>query len=181
MRNLKSFWFFWHPWHPWGRLSSGDIWVLRFVLKILLQWHHLADIFIFIKMISHVSGIILVPKIVILSIFIPRKLTITKIHHLIRLRFERFEHKKSQCAEKLFSLFMTRNTEYRLRIRYFFQYRGLPLTQFSLKRYTLTHFFINLHVSLGICVCWDISTLITLLSVPVLLNVLVWNYSKKLY
>ena len=100
MRNLKSFRFFWHPRHPWGRLSSGDIWVLRFVLKILLQWRHLADIFIFIKMISHVSFIILVPKIVILSLFIPRKLTITKIHHLIRLRFERSEHKKSQCGQK---------------------------------------------------------------------------------
>ena len=31
---LRSFRFFWHPWHPWGRLSSGDIWVLRFVSNI---------------------------------------------------------------------------------------------------------------------------------------------------
>ena len=44
---LRSFWFFWHPWHPWGRLSSGDIWVLRFVLNILLQWRRLADFFHF--------------------------------------------------------------------------------------------------------------------------------------
>ena len=38
---------FWHPWQPWGRLSSGDIWVLRFVLNILLQWRRLADFFYF--------------------------------------------------------------------------------------------------------------------------------------
>ena len=89
-----SFPFFWHPWHPWGRLSSGGICVLRIVLNILLQWRRLADFFIFIKMISHVSFIVLVPKIMILSLDIPRKLTIIKIHHLIRLRFERSEHKK---------------------------------------------------------------------------------------
>ena len=88
---------FWHPWHPWGRLSSGDIWVFRFVFNILLQWRHLPEIFIFIKMISHVTFIILANQIVILSLLIPTKLTITKIHHLIRLRFEQSEHKKSQC------------------------------------------------------------------------------------
>ena len=44
---LRSFRFFWHPWHPWGRLSSGDIWVLRFVLNILLQWRRLEDFFHF--------------------------------------------------------------------------------------------------------------------------------------
>ena len=44
---LMSFWFFWHPWHPWGWLSSWDIWVLRYVLNILLQWHRLADFFHF--------------------------------------------------------------------------------------------------------------------------------------
>ena len=44
--------------------------------------------FHFSKMISHVSFMIWVPKIVIKSLFIPSKLTITKIHHLIRLRFE---------------------------------------------------------------------------------------------
>ena len=43
--NLRSFRFFWHPWHPWGWLSSGDIWVLRFVLNILLKWRRLADFF----------------------------------------------------------------------------------------------------------------------------------------
>ena len=95
---LRSFRFFWHPWHPWGRLSSGDIWVLRFVLNILLQWRHLADFFIFIKMISHISFMIWVLKIVILSLLKPKKVTITKIHHLIRLRFEQSEHKKSQCV-----------------------------------------------------------------------------------
>ena len=64
----------------------------------LLQWRHLAEIFIFIKMISHISFIILVNQIVFLSPLIPTKLTITKIHHLISSRFERSEHKKSQCA-----------------------------------------------------------------------------------
>ena len=93
----RSFWFFWHPWHPWGWFSSGDIWVLRFVLNILLQWHHMAEILIFIKIISHVSFIILVHQIMILSLLIPTKLTINKIHHLICLRFERSELKKSQC------------------------------------------------------------------------------------
>ena len=44
-------------------------------------------------MISHVSFIILVHQIVILSLLTPTKLTITKIHHLIRLIFERSEHK----------------------------------------------------------------------------------------
>ena len=33
-----------------------------------------------------------------LSLLIPTKVTITKIHHLISSRFERSEHKKSQCA-----------------------------------------------------------------------------------
>ena len=64
----------------------------------MLQWRHLAEIFIFIKMIYHVSFIILVHQIVILSLLISIKLTITKIHHLISLRFERSELKKSQCA-----------------------------------------------------------------------------------
>ena len=95
---LKSYQFFWHPWHPWERLSSGDIWVLRFVLNILLTWRHLVEIFIFIKMIYHVSFIILVHHIVIFSLLISIKLIITKIHHLISLRFERSELKKSQCA-----------------------------------------------------------------------------------
>ena len=71
----------------------------------LLQWRHLAEIFIFIKMISHISFIILVNQIVFLSLLIPTKLTITKIHHLISSRFERSEHKKSQCAHVLFGLF----------------------------------------------------------------------------
>ena len=102
MRNLQSFRFFWHPWHPWGRLSSGDIWVLRFVLNILLQRCHLAEIFIFIKMISHVHFIILVHQTVILSLLILTKLTIDKIHHLIRLRFEQSELKKSQCAPRYY-------------------------------------------------------------------------------
>ena len=53
--------------------------------------------FIFIKVISHVTFIILANQIVILSLLIPTKLTITKVHHLIRLRFEWSEHKKSQC------------------------------------------------------------------------------------
>ena len=97
MWNLRSFRFFWHPWHPWERLSSGDIWVLRFVLNILLTWRHLVEIFIFIKMIYHVSFIILVHQIVIFSLLISIKLIITKIHHLISLRFERSELKKSQC------------------------------------------------------------------------------------
>ena len=67
--------------------------------KKLLQWRHLAEIFIFIKMISHVSFISLVHQIVIMSLLISIKLTITKIHHLIWLRFGRSEHKKSQCAQ----------------------------------------------------------------------------------
>ena len=69
-------------------------------MNILVQWRHLAEIFIFIKMISHVRFIILVHQIVILVLLIPTKLTITKIHHLIRMRFERSEHKKSQCARE---------------------------------------------------------------------------------
>ena len=95
---LRSFRFFWYPWHPWGRLSSGDIWVLRFVLNILLQRRHLVEIFIYIKMISHVHFIILVHQTVILSLLILTKLTIDKIHHLIRLRFEQSELKKPQCV-----------------------------------------------------------------------------------
>ena len=90
--TLRSYQFFWHPWHPWGWLSSGDTWVLN----ISLQWHYLAEILSFIKMIFHVSFIILVLKIVILSVAIATKLTISKINHLIRLRFEQSEHKKSQ-------------------------------------------------------------------------------------
>ena len=38
----------------------------------------------------------------ILSLLIPKKVAITKIHHLIRLRFERSEHKKSQCDFTIF-------------------------------------------------------------------------------
>ena len=90
--TLRYFQFFWHPWHPWGWLSSGDTWVLN----ISLQWHYLAEILSFIKMIFHVSFIILVLKIVSLSVAIATKLTISKINHLIRLRFEQSEHKKSQ-------------------------------------------------------------------------------------
>ena len=95
---LRSFRFFWYPWHPWGRLSSGDIWVLRFVLIILLQWRRLADFFIYIKMLSHITFMLRSFDFVILSLLIPKKVTITKIHHLIRLNFEQSEHKKSQCA-----------------------------------------------------------------------------------
>ena len=95
---LESFQFFWHPWHTWGRLSSGDIWVLRFVLIILLQWRRLADFFTSIKMISHITFMLRSIDLVILSLIIPKKVTITKIHHLIRLNFERSEHKKSQCG-----------------------------------------------------------------------------------
>ena len=40
---------------------------------------------------------ILVHQIVILSPLLPTKLTNTKIYHLISLRFEQFEQKKSQC------------------------------------------------------------------------------------
>ena len=98
VKNFRSFRFFWHPWHPWGWLSSGDTWVLRFVLNILLQWRRLAEFFSFIKMISHVSFISLVLKIVILSVSIATKLTISKICHFISLRFEWSEHKKSQCG-----------------------------------------------------------------------------------
>ena len=90
--TLRYFQFFWHPWHPWGWLSSGDTWVLN----ISLQWHYLAEILSFIKMIFHVGFIILVLKIVSLSVAIATKLTISKINHLIRLRFEQSEHKKSQ-------------------------------------------------------------------------------------
>ena len=71
----------------------------------MLQWRHLAEIFIFIKMISHVSFIILVHQIVILSLIIPIKLTIAKIHHLMSLRFEQSELKKSQCAAAATAMF----------------------------------------------------------------------------
>ena len=98
VRNFRSFWFFWHPEHPWGRLSSGDTWVLRFVLNISLQWRLLAEFFSFIKMISHVSFINLVLKITLLSVSLATKVTILKICYLIRLRFEQSEHKKSQCV-----------------------------------------------------------------------------------
>ena len=49
-------------------------------------------------MISHISFISLVNQIVFLSLLIPTKSTITKVHHLISSRFERSEHKKSQCG-----------------------------------------------------------------------------------
>ena len=62
------------------------------------------EIFIFIKMISHVSFIILVHQIVILSILIPTKLIITKIHDLIGLRFEQSEHKKSLGVRNITSI-----------------------------------------------------------------------------
>ena len=94
---LRSFRLFWYPWHPLEWLSSGDIWVLRFVLIILLQWRRLADFFISIKMISHITFMLRSFDFVILSLLTPKKVTITKIHHLIRLNFERSEHKKSQC------------------------------------------------------------------------------------
>ena len=64
----------------------------------MLLWRHLAEIFISIKTISHASFIILVHQIVMLTPSIATKLTFIKIHHLIRLRFERSEHKKSQCV-----------------------------------------------------------------------------------
>ena len=41
------------------------------------------------------------PKIVILSVSIATKLTISKVHPLIRLRFEQSGHKKSQCEDVL--------------------------------------------------------------------------------
>ena len=55
---LRSFGFFWHPWHPWGRLSSWDIWVLRFVWIFCYSGAAWRIFFISIKMISHVSFII---------------------------------------------------------------------------------------------------------------------------
>ena len=64
----------------------------------LLQYRHLAEIFIFIKVISHVHFIILVHQTVILSLLILTKLRIDKTHPLNRLRFERSELKKSQCG-----------------------------------------------------------------------------------
>ena len=54
-----------------------------------------------IKMISHITFKLRSIDFVILSLIIPEKVTITKIHHLIRLNFERSEHKKSQCAPQL--------------------------------------------------------------------------------
>ena len=50
-----------------------------------------------IKMISHITFMLRSFDFVILSLLIPKKVTITKIHYLIRLNFERSEHKKSQC------------------------------------------------------------------------------------
>ena len=70
----------------------------KFVVNILLQWRCLGKFFSFIKMISNVMFISLV-LIVILSVSIPTKLSILKIYHLIRLRFERSEHKKSPCVK----------------------------------------------------------------------------------
>ena len=64
----------------------------------LLQCRHLAEIFIFIKMISHIRFIFLVNQLAFLSLLVPTKWTSTKNQHLISSRFERFEHKKSQCA-----------------------------------------------------------------------------------
>ena len=46
---------FWHPWDPWGRINSGDIWVLRFVLIVLWRWQRLVDFSLFIKMLPNVS------------------------------------------------------------------------------------------------------------------------------
>ena len=57
----------------------------------------IVDFFISIKMISHITFMLRSFDFVILSLLIPKKVTITKIHHLIRLNFERSEHKKSQC------------------------------------------------------------------------------------
>ena len=73
----------------------------------MLQWRHLAETFIFIKMISHIRFIFLVNQLVFLSLLIPTKLTITKIHHLIRSKFEQSEHKKSQCALAFALLILT--------------------------------------------------------------------------
>ena len=99
MRNLRSFWLL-TTLAPlaWGRLGSGDTQVLTFVLNILQQWRRLAEFFSYIKMISHVSFIILVLEVVNLSVSIGTKLPISKIYHLIRLRFEQSEHRKSQCV-----------------------------------------------------------------------------------
>jgi hypothetical protein len=49
-------------------------------------------------MISHITFMLRSFDFVILSLLIPKKVTITKIHHLIRLNFERSEHKKSHCV-----------------------------------------------------------------------------------
>ena len=57
-----------------------------------------AGILTSIKMISHITFMLRSIDLVILSLIIPKKVTITKIHHLIRLNFERSEHKKSQCV-----------------------------------------------------------------------------------
>ena len=67
----------------------------------MLQWRPLAD-FSFWSIWSPMSVLWFRSLIsVILSLLIPKKVTITKIHHLIRLNFERSEHKKSQCATTL--------------------------------------------------------------------------------
>ena len=36
---------FWHPWDPWGRVNSGDISVLIFVIDFSVWQSHLADFF----------------------------------------------------------------------------------------------------------------------------------------
>ena len=68
---------------------------------ILLQWRRLADFFISIKMISHITFMLRSFDFVILSLLIPKKVAITNIHLLIRLNFEQSEHKKFQCATTL--------------------------------------------------------------------------------
>jgi hypothetical protein len=34
---------FWHPLDSWGRINSGDIRVLRFILIIFWRWRRLVD------------------------------------------------------------------------------------------------------------------------------------------
>ena len=67
----------------------------------LLQWRHLAEIFIFIKMISHIRFIILVNQLVFLLLLIPTKWTITKAHHMCFDRFLlAFESRDLSQADK---------------------------------------------------------------------------------
>ena len=66
-------------------------------MNVLLRWRRLAEIFSFIKIISHVNFISLVLEILVFSVYMATKLTFSKIYHLISLGFGRSEHEKSQC------------------------------------------------------------------------------------